>query len=270
MIKDKLLRKRAGFEGQRLIVIPKKIVSEFLVKDPVTRQVYITDIGYYPKAMFHYAERLHGISQHIIIYCIEGHGWIEIDKKRIGISPSQFIAIPANIPHKYGADEKNPWSIYWAHFKGENAAFISELIIRNSSNYKPELARILDRSADQLQARLNELAGERVLVIRVEHERFLETAACPGVLFARVMCVANSYVELHRVRIEAESFSKYVQSFVILSFVIQLMRSFVVLFRTQKRCWHCYAPSEESSISLLYSLDIALFKVVTSQAERLR
>src|ERR1700686_797551 len=42
------------------------------------------------------------------------------------------------------------------------------------------------------------------------------------------------------------------------------MRSLVVLFRTQKRCWHDYAPSEESSISLLYSLDTALFKVVTS------
>jgi AraC family transcriptional regulator of arabinose operon len=145
MSKEKLVRKREGFEGQRLIVIPKKIISEFLVKDPVTRQVYITDIGYYPKAMFHYAERLHGISQNIIIYCIEGHGWIEINKKRIVISPSQFIAIPANTPHKYGADQKNPWSIYWAHFKGENAAFIADLIVKNSTNYKPELIFSEDR-----------------------------------------------------------------------------------------------------------------------------
>jgi len=145
MSKEKTLRKREGFEGQRLIVIPKKIISEFLVKDQVTRQVYITDIGYYPKAMFHYAERLHGISQHIIIYCLEGYGWIEINKKRISISPSQFIAIPANTPHKYGADEKNPWSIYWAHFKGENAAFIADLIVKNSTNYKPELTFSEDR-----------------------------------------------------------------------------------------------------------------------------
>jgi len=145
MSKEKLPRKRDGFEGQRLIVIPKKIVSEFLVKDPVTRQIYITDIGYYPRAMFHYAERMHGISQHIIIYCIEGYGWIEINKKRIGISPSQFIAIPANTPHRYGADEKNPWSIYWAHFKGENAAFIADLIVKNSDDYKPQLAFSEDR-----------------------------------------------------------------------------------------------------------------------------
>jgi len=145
MTKEKSQRKREGFAGQRLIVIPKKIVSEFLVKDPITRLVYITDIGYYPRAMYHYAERLHGISQHIIIYCIEGYGWIEINKKRIGISPSQFIAIPANTPHRYGADEKNPWSIYWAHFKGESAAFIADLIVKNSTNYKPELTFSEDR-----------------------------------------------------------------------------------------------------------------------------
>src|ERR1700749_3708838 len=96
VMKDKLIRKRQGFEGQKLIVIPKKIISDFLIKDPVTRQIYITDIGYYPKALFHYAERMHGISQHIIIYCIEGYGWIEINKKRIGLSPQQVMAIPPN------------------------------------------------------------------------------------------------------------------------------------------------------------------------------
>jgi AraC family transcriptional regulator, arabinose operon regulatory protein len=144
-MKDKLIRKRDGFEGQKLIVIPKKIISDFLTKDPVTRQIYITDIGYYPKALFHYAERLNGISQHIIIYCLEGYGWIEINKKRITLSPSQFVAIPAHTPHRYGADEKNPWTIYWIHFKGETAGFIANLIMKNSDNYKPQLTFSEDR-----------------------------------------------------------------------------------------------------------------------------
>src|SRR5256714_12976003 len=103
-------------------------------------------------------------------------------------------------------------------------------------------------------------------MVGIEAQCFLEAASSPCVVFAGMVSVANSYVELHRVRIEAESLFEYVESFVILSFVIQLMRSLVVLFRTQKRCWHDYAPSEESSISLLYSLDTALFKVVTSEA----
>jgi hypothetical protein len=107
-------------------------------------------------------------------------------------------------------------------------------------------------------------------MVGIEDERFLEAPSGPGVFLAGMVCVANSNMELHRIRVEAESLSKYVQSFVILSFVVQLMRSLVVLFRTQKRCWHDDAPSEESSIRLLYSLDSRMFKGVTSRESRLR
>jgi AraC-like DNA-binding protein len=140
-----ILRRRDGFEGQKLIVLPKKIIFDFLSIDPLTRQIYITDIGCYPKAQFHYAERPAGINQHIIIYCTEGNGWVEINKKRIIVSPSQFIAIPANTPHKYGADENRPWTIYWVHFKGETAAFFIDLILQNSQNYKPYISYNNDR-----------------------------------------------------------------------------------------------------------------------------
>jgi len=143
--KNMILRRREGFEGQKLIVLPKKIITNFLSIDPLTRQIHITDIGYYPKAQFHYAERPAGINQHIIIYCTEGYGWVEINKKKISVSPSQFVAIPANTPHKYGADENRPWTIYWVHFKGEAAGFFIDLILQNSQNYKPYLSYNNDR-----------------------------------------------------------------------------------------------------------------------------
>ncbi len=133
-------RKRQGFEGQRLIVLPKKITADFLTRDPVTKQIYITDIGYYPKAKFHYVDRPGGISQHIIIYNVEGSGWIETSKKKVEVGPSQFIVIPAGTPHKYAANENDPWTIYWFHFKGELAAYIVGLIRQNSKNYKPDLS----------------------------------------------------------------------------------------------------------------------------------
>ena len=137
---NKLSRKRQGFDGQRLIVLPKKITTDFLTRDPVTRQVYITDIGYYPRAKFHYVERAAGISQHIIIYCVEGRGWVETGKKRAEIEPSQFIVIPAGTAHKYASNENDPWTIYWIHFKGELAAYIVDLIGQSLKNYKPSLA----------------------------------------------------------------------------------------------------------------------------------
>lgn len=133
-MKEKVLKKREGFEGQQLIVVPRKISADFLTRDPITRQLYITDIGYYPKARFHYVKRPAGVSQHIIIYCIEGKGWVEIDKKRTDIGPSQFVIIPANTPHKYMSDEHEPWTIYWTHFKGEISAYVVELILQRTKN----------------------------------------------------------------------------------------------------------------------------------------
>ena len=133
-------RKKEGFEGQKLIVLPQKIHSGFLMKDAITRQIYITDIGYYPKANQHYIERPNGVNQHIIIYCVEGRGWVTINKKRMDISPSHFIVIPARTPHRYGALEGDPWTIYWVHFKGDIATYVVNLITNNSQNYLPYLS----------------------------------------------------------------------------------------------------------------------------------
>jgi AraC-like DNA-binding protein len=133
------LRKRQGFKGQKLIVLPKKITTEFLARDPVTRQIYITDIGYYPKADFHHVERPAGIGQHIIIYCTEGSGWIVIDGKRTELGPSEFFTIPANTAHRYGANENDAWTIYWFHFKGEIAAFVVDLIQQRTRNNRPAI-----------------------------------------------------------------------------------------------------------------------------------
>ncbi|MGN6213074.1 AraC family transcriptional regulator [Parafilimonas sp.] len=139
-MKTKNERIKHGFKGQQMIVLPRKIVSDFLTKDPLTKGIYITDIGYYPKAIHHYVEREKGINQHILIYCVEGYGWVEINGKQILIEPSQYITIPANEPHIYAADEEDAWTIYWVHFNGTLAKHIVELIIKHSKDYKPYLA----------------------------------------------------------------------------------------------------------------------------------
>lgn len=133
-------RIKHGFKGQKMIVLPRKIISDFLTKDQLTRSIYITDIGYYPKAIHHYIEREKGISQNILIYCVEGYGWVEIDGKRILIEPSQYVTIPANHPHAYAADESCAWTIYWVHFNGNLARHIIDLIVKHSKDYKPYLA----------------------------------------------------------------------------------------------------------------------------------
>jgi AraC-like DNA-binding protein len=111
-----------GFTGSRAIVLPPAIISE-IEKDNFGAKLHLTDIGYYPNARYHYRKRKSGISQYIIILCVNGKGWFEINGCKHNVSKNQFFILPPDKPHSYGADDEDPWSIYWIHFKGEQADF---------------------------------------------------------------------------------------------------------------------------------------------------
>ncbi len=135
------IRKREGFQGQRAIVLPKKIL-EVCAYTPPINSLYITDIGFYPRAEYHYRERPGGISQNILIYCTEGKGWLEVPSGHYDVNPNEFLIIPADTPHKYGADEKIPWTIYWVHFKGIQSPYFASLLSKQYKdfvNYSPFL-----------------------------------------------------------------------------------------------------------------------------------
>ena len=124
-LKTNLMRLKDGFSGERSIVLPQ-IITQAIERDPLCGQLFITDIGYYPRARHHFRERPDGISQYVFIYCVDGHGWYETGGRRRDVGPDQYFILPADTPHSYGADDKDPWTIYWIHFKGTLAAHYAE------------------------------------------------------------------------------------------------------------------------------------------------
>lgn len=128
------VRKGEGFNGQRAIVLPDKVIRSYR-KSALISNIFITDIGFYPKAKFHYYEREAGTTQYILIYCIDGKGWLNLGGRDIAVERDQYIIIPAQLPHKYGSDEKQPWSIYWMHFKGTFAAQLAELLSLKGTSF---------------------------------------------------------------------------------------------------------------------------------------
>src|SRR5580698_652961 len=128
--------KAEGFSGQRIVVVPRSGV-EAALKRELLRNLLPTDIGFYPKAKGHFIERLAGVDQSIFIFCIKGRGWCEIEGIHHEIHPGELIVIPPGTPHSYGADEQHPWTIYWAHVKGDsNPLLLAEMGI---SRAKPIL-----------------------------------------------------------------------------------------------------------------------------------
>lgn len=120
-INRNMIKLKEGFSGERALVLPISILRE-METDVVASLLYITDIGYYPKALYHFRERTEPIDQYVLIYCVDGEGWYRLRNREHKITPNQYFVLPAGEPHAYGANMENPWTIYWIHFKGKLAS----------------------------------------------------------------------------------------------------------------------------------------------------
>jgi AraC family transcriptional regulator of arabinose operon len=121
----RLREKHEGFAGQRLIVVPRPLLTASL-QHPLLKQLLPTDAGYYPKAKGHACVRKLGCPEAIFIYCAEGDGWCEIGGKTHEVTENQLLVVPATLPHAYGAQKKRPWTIHWFHAVGSNVRFYME------------------------------------------------------------------------------------------------------------------------------------------------
>jgi AraC-like DNA-binding protein len=111
--------KAEGFPGQRIVVLPRNVVSNML-RDPLIGRLIPTDIGYFPAAKGHLFERSKGVDQAIFIFCKKGQGWCEVRGKRHAVNEGDLLVVPAGEPHSYGADDEKPWTILWFHVTGED------------------------------------------------------------------------------------------------------------------------------------------------------
>ncbi len=121
------IRIREGFRDQILYVVPRPIL-ERLRQHPLLYQLIPTDIGFFPHARYHYCARSEGAPEHILILCVAGTGWCEIDDTRYPLTANQAVLIPRNTPHIYGAGEPDPWTIHWVHFVGVVADYYASLL----------------------------------------------------------------------------------------------------------------------------------------------
>jgi AraC-like DNA-binding protein len=115
-----------GFKDEKAIITPYNI-RHFQASNPITKILYVTHIGYYPHALHHYRERADGCNENIFIYCEDGKGWVKHKSQHYNLSKNEAFIIPAQDAHAYGADNHNPWSIYWLHFCGENVSMFSSI-----------------------------------------------------------------------------------------------------------------------------------------------
>ncbi len=164
MTPDLPRRVREGFPGQRAVVLPRPLVGSWLDAGPLL-ELLPSDVGHYPRAEAHYVERPSGAAQLVLIYCVRGRGWLRMDQTwRIG--PGQALAIPPGTPHAYGADEDDPWTIYWVHMAGLKARRAGRLLTDRAG--APVFTVGLDPALPPLFEEILDLLGQGYTAPRLE------------------------------------------------------------------------------------------------------
>jgi AraC-like DNA-binding protein len=112
------IQKIDGFQNEYLYVLPEEFRSK-IAKNKLFDFLAVTDVGYFPRAQYHFRERPQGCDTAIFMYCSAGSGFYSVNgAEKNTLAAKQFIIIPPNTPHIYGASDENPWSVYWVHAKG--------------------------------------------------------------------------------------------------------------------------------------------------------
>jgi len=106
-----------GFPRQRLVVLPPAVVRRAATL-PVCRDVMVTHIGAYQTAPHHFVDRAKGGREHILIVCQGGQGVCSVQNRAYAMTTGHAIILPSGVPHRYWADETDPWKIFWVHFTG--------------------------------------------------------------------------------------------------------------------------------------------------------
>jgi len=149
-------RIREGFPHQRLVVVPAN-VHDRCHHLPMLGQLHITHIGMFPTAPHHYVERKTGIPQAILIYCLDGRGVLELDNSAFPIKQGHVAIIPPGMPHIYYADSKEPWSIFWIQFDGQQTTLALQSLgidTRNPLLYVPDVS-MMRHAFEEVYACLN-------------------------------------------------------------------------------------------------------------------
>lgn len=137
--------KKDGFKNEQIVIIPRDKID-------FDAKTYMTDIGYFPSAKYHYRKREKGSDEHILILCIAGKGFVN---KEMIVNSESLVIIPKGVHHEYMASDDAPWHIFWVHFATNEDFPFKEITLLNLS--KEQTKTYMDIFVNMLHALSNEI-----------------------------------------------------------------------------------------------------------------
>jgi len=116
-----------GLQGFSLPLLTR----QEMIKSKINRNLYLTALGFSSCVNQYLTKGKVSPQQYMLIYCVEGLGFIDLGNSKYEQSQDEFIIFPEGISHLFFTSFTDPWRIYWVGFNGELA---DDLYKRGSSN----------------------------------------------------------------------------------------------------------------------------------------
>lgn len=97
------------------------------MKSPPWNELCLFSCGWYVEAHRHFWER-RGVNEGVYIYCTAGKGFYRCAGRQWTISPGELLCCPPLSHHSYGADPRDPWTIFWMHVSGHEVRIHADLL----------------------------------------------------------------------------------------------------------------------------------------------
>lgn len=121
-------------------VVPQTMINALAV-NPLSQGLYPLGIGYYQSAKGHSMSR-DDHDDYLLIYCLDGSGKLTLDGKNYRVTAGDLFVIPKGLSHHYETHNKNPWTIYWVHFDGQDAEHFIAHLYQNKNRLKNPIIRL--------------------------------------------------------------------------------------------------------------------------------
>jgi len=128
----------------RYCVIPLSVQKRIL-NHPLCCNLFVTEIGYEDNKVFHQFPKSRNGSHYLLVYVAKGAGWYRAKNKRFTVTENDFFVLPVTYANELESSEENPWSIYWAYFRGSQAPKVVKHLTENElspKKAKPLVGRV--------------------------------------------------------------------------------------------------------------------------------
>lgn len=105
-----------------------------LAGHPLGKNLYITEIAFYPEQSLYEKEIMKNNPDYVLIYCVSGNGWYKVNNKKTALKANHFALLPRKAHFGLGPDPSDQWSLYFVKFNGEIAESMFTYLLRDKNN----------------------------------------------------------------------------------------------------------------------------------------